>query len=237
MLRPDDGGDEIPILDSVTTARLLASGPPRPAPPRRRHPGAPVRQGPDIDSPTTSGICGFPRRCVLGTGAALRPDARRDAPDRRVDAYVGAGRTLATVGLAGAYDDGPVLLALNLGFRTGSGSDLGTIEVSPALHGALGAAVRLNDTFCDRRRGRWRVVDRQRRGAGDLPAEALLSVRQAAPNLGAISLGVGTGLTQGIGAPDLRLVLGLTWTGEAPEEEPAPAALNQTRTAPSKPSL
>ncbi len=119
-------------------------------------------------------------------------------------------------------DAGPVLLALNLGTQGGPRADLENLT--------------LDDNFLVRAAGIYRIDDAT--GAGletnlELPYSASLATTGATDwqwlatgyrrfDDWQVRLGVGSGLTTGIGAPDFRVMMGAGW--RLPGEPPAPPA-------------
>jgi outer membrane protein OmpA-like peptidoglycan-associated protein len=135
-------------------------------------------------------------------------------------------------GAASSYRFGPVSLAANVGARTGTGRSLGALPVSAALLGSLGVSyVGLSPlaVSLEANLEQWLSAGG---AAGARPSELLLSGSYALPGGSIARLGLGTGLSSGIGSPDVRVVagfagtigLGLRATEPTPLAAAAPAA-------------
>jgi len=148
---------------------------------------------------------------VDGEAAALGFAVDLMLPTGRADAWVGAGKARVDVGALGAWHTERFTGAVNAGVRSGTGSELGTLTVRPALWWALGGAIDATDTLgvAVELDGEYWLGNPAQVGA--IPVEVLVSGRQQVKDVGAMVLGVGTGVTRGLGAPDLRLVAGLVW--------------------------
>lgn len=212
----DETKEEARLLGHVGTLDLVASF---------NLPG--VRLGVDLPLHLTSsgeGVDGF--RLIgdarLSAGGELirrQPDGgfgfgvegRLDLPTGNGEARLGHGRTTAGLGLMGSYEAGPVLIATNLGFGTGTGQAFpDDVSLGPNLDYALGAAVDLTPTVGLSAEVLGETyLSKQSGAAGASPAEILGGVRWRPAGDLVVSLGGGTGLSQGVGSPDYRLLLGI----------------------------
>ncbi len=163
--------------------------------------------------------------CVLkGESAGMGIWGDISLPTGDPTAWVGASMLSARLGLAGQKTVGPLTGLLNAGFQTGTGRSLGDLKIGPGLVFGLGAAVAATDRFdvaAELDGEAWLGDNGGEPGA--TPIEWLVSGSfEAAPGI-ALKLGGGTGLTQGVGAPDSRLVLGVNYTPYRPTSSPAVA--------------
>ncbi len=150
-------------------------------------------------------------------GLAVR--AHATAPTGNTEAWVGNG--IPTV--AGELDlavGRRLVAAANLGLASGNSSRLDQLLLGPQLRWGLGLQAPLTDPIflLLELRGAHLLESLAARGAH--PIEALLGIRSrpVGPWIG--SLGLGTGLSHGVGAPGLRLVTGLAWVPRAPDAPP-----------------
>jgi outer membrane protein OmpA-like peptidoglycan-associated protein len=114
---------------------------------------------------------------------------------------------------------GTVLLAFNIGYRTAKQAELANITWNDQLFARFGAGLPVSDRFgfsLDLA-GHVNLFEINRAG---YPAEVLLGAWGRATKQFAVRGGVGTGLTPGVGAPRLRVVLGIGWVSPAREVEP-----------------
>jgi len=219
VFRSDDEDlDEIGILEAVFTSDLvgfyrLGS--------IRLGVDAPIHwytEGYEIDAPVHFGdirLSGrFDADALLGEFLPLDLAAWVDvtAPTGAGKAYVGDARFDTSLGLAASREIGNLVAAANVGFRTGHGTSVGSLDLAPAFPWRFGAAFLVTD-------GAWvsAEVDGEawlRNGGhrGANPVEVLASGRlRAAVDL-FLTLGAGAGLSQGLGAPDYRVLAGLSWS-------------------------
>jgi outer membrane protein OmpA-like peptidoglycan-associated protein len=112
------------------------------------------------------------------------------------------------------------------GFRSGTGEEFGDLRVSPALTWGLGASRPINDLLSVSAELDGEAWLGNAGQPGAAPVEWLIAARARPVGDLVATVGGGTGVTRGVGAPDLRAFVGLTWT-PAPEE-PAPAEVAAT---------
>ncbi len=147
-------------------------------------------------------------RVSLGLGADLR------MPTGAPSNHVGAGRATGHLQALVGYAVGDALVLLNSGFRTGTASEIGTdLRVGPMATWGVGLALPV---------GEGRAVSLEIDGdlwlsslaePGSRPIEALIAARMRPSSATLFTIGAGTGLSSGVGAPDFRVVGGFTVTG------------------------
>ncbi len=157
-------------------------------------------------------------------GVALRvgPRVRFVAPTSPEGGWTASVRpTLATAAVAD-LSSGPWLGAVNLGFRTGTGQELDGLGIGPALTWAAGGSWRPEDRWLAALEldGSWASGNPDQHG--DAPSEWRAAAGAHMGDVWLIASG-GTGLSQGVGAPDWRVGLGLQWH-QAEEEDVVPHA-------------
>ena len=223
---PSEDRDEVRLLGSVATADLqgawsLSRGLVGVALPVHLYTAGMV------SGPTHLGDARVTGRVVLMERAGLTMGLATDLrlPTGSPASWVGAGKARLGLAVVDTVEAGPVRISANLGARTGTGDLLGDLRVSPALTWGAGAAA-----YRDRLGAAVEITGEAYLRAigepGATPAEILLTGRYRTGNLVA-SLGAGTGMTTGIGAPDSRVVAGLAWAPPRPEpvsvvDAPAP---------------
>ena len=150
-------------------------------------------------------------------GLAIR--GRATAPTGNTEAWVGSGVPT----FAGELDlaAGRRLVGVaNLGVASGNGTRLDDLVLGPSLRWGLGLQAPLTDPIFMvlELRGAHLLSSLSSQGAH--PIEALLGIRSrpVGPWIG--SLGLGTGLTHGLGAPGLRMVAGLSFVPRSPDAPP-----------------
>jgi len=155
-------------------------------------------------------------RLTRPVGLALQVHAT--APTGNPDAWVGSGVPTFAGDIAIATGRRLVGVA-NVGVATGNGTQLDELVLGPRLRWGLGLQAPLSDPIFMvlELRGAHLLTSLSAQGAH--PIEALLGIRSrpVGPWIG--SLGLGTGLSHGLGAPGLRLVTGLSFvprTADAP---------------------
>ncbi len=147
----------------------------------------------------------------LGPGhAVVGLTGRLTLPSGQEEAWLGEASTTAGLTVDGRYDLGPVRVAATAGFHTGTWAQLGDVVLGHRLPYALGVSYAVTDAV--RIGGE---LDGEKilgsSTAGSRPLEVLATASyQVLPEL-TVRGGVGTGLTQGIGAPDWRLVAAVVW--------------------------
>ena len=143
-------------------------------------------------------------------GLALTADGT--FPTANSGAWIGAGTTGLEVGTAISTAVDRLRLGANAGFRTGTGETIGDLKLSPALTWGAAASVLVTDTAWAsvETDGELWLSNRERPGA--FPSELLAALHVQPTGDLIATLGGGTGLSQGVGSPDLRLFGALTWT-------------------------
>ncbi|MCP4807815.1 MAG: OmpA family protein [Proteobacteria bacterium] len=135
---------------------------------------------------------------------------------RQIASVGGWGR----IGLAGDYRVGPALGAVNVGYRFLPDSALhDSLTWGDQVDFGVGLAWALHPQFdlSAELAGTTQVDNALGLGQGT-PIEAIVASRITTPQGITIRLGGGRGLTDGVGAPDLRLLAGISWG--PPEEIP-----------------
>ncbi|MBK7759643.1 MAG: OmpA family protein [Deltaproteobacteria bacterium] len=147
-----------------------------------------------------------------GDGVGLGVQGSLDLPTGAETAWLGEAKALGGGGFIATYARGPLLLAANLGARSGSGQLLPDgLVLGPRLDWAAGASFLLTD----RADGAVELSGERFIGGGTIgasPAEVLVSARVRAVGELRVQVGLGAGVTRGIGAPDVRAVAGLGWS-------------------------
>ena len=229
VYRTDDG-EEIKVLGAATTTELLGAYNLGDLTVGAALPVHLYTDGFASDAPTHLGdlrLTGKGRiaNVALGSALKLQPGVVVDLslPTGTPDAWIGAGSAVATGRAIGALSTDGWMAAVNLGARSGTGNTLGELQVSPAIVWGFGTAV---DVVEGTSLG-LEVDGEGWAGNADLlganPVEWLANVRQT---FGEVHLraGAGTGLSRGVGAPDLRLVAGIMWHPAAKDPAPVVAA-------------
>ena len=150
-------------------------------------------------------------------GLAVR--GRATAPTGNSDAWVGSGVPTFAAELDLAVGK-QLVAAANLGVATGNGTRLDDLVLGPQMRWGLGLQAPLTDPIFMvlELRGAHLLPSLDSRGAH--PIEALLGIRSRPVGPWVGSLGLGTGLSHGVGAPGLRLVTGLAYVPRAPDAPP-----------------
>ena len=159
-------------------------------------------------------------RARAPVGLALA--GRLALPTSTVDAGLGSPNTGWELA---AIVDRPVgdklLLALNVGVRGGPAAELENVNLDDFLVARLAGAYALSDAagFALELAGEKSLAEPFSNAAG-LPLEGMLSGYGRVGSALMLRGGVGTGLTRGVGSPDLRVAIGV---GYEPAPRPAPA--------------
>jgi hypothetical protein len=150
-------------------------------------------------------------------GVALH--ARATAPTGNTEAWVGSGVPTVAADVDLAVGE-RLVWAANLGLATGSDTRLDTLLLGPQARWGLGLQAPLTDPI-------YLVVEAHGAHllgsldqAGAHPIEALLGIRSRPVAHLVGSLAMGAGLSHGVGAPNLRLVTGLSWVPRAADDPP-----------------
>ncbi|MEC8425541.1 MAG: hypothetical protein VX000_17265, partial [Myxococcota bacterium] len=171
------------------------------------------------------GVSDVPGRILgdVGVDGRVRLLDRTDgglglAGQARVELPTGAGRAWLGEPGAGAHLQANAawgrrsVLAANLGARLGARDRLDTLQVGHVMTFGAGAWIPVGD----RADGSLEFSGERYHGsadaAGNTRLEWLADVRLSATDQLTLNLGGGTGLSQGAGAPDYRLLAGATWS-------------------------
>jgi len=235
VFRPADGSEPTDVLGAVGTTSLLGHGTLGALRLGAELPLHVYAQGFQVDGPVHLGDARFSSKLrALDTdsfdlGAAL--DVMLPTGDG--DNYLGAGTVQVDGRLLAQITTGDALIAAAVGARNGTGREFLELTVSPAVVWGIGASYALSEptSIALELDGEGWLGNGGQSGAA--PIEWLASAHQ---RLGSATLilGGGSGLTRGVGAPDLRIVAGLSWQSLAPQAEPAPAAVVEAPPAPGR---
>ena len=216
IYRYDDGRDEVKILGSVATTNVVAWM----NLPRARVgldlPLHMVSSGYNVDGFRLVGDARLQATGELiqrrGDGLGVGASAWLDLPTGNEETWLGEASTTGGGGVLVNYAQGPFLVAANLGASTGTGQQfLDDIEWGAHLDWGAGVSYRLsaNLDLAAELNGAWLFGES---APGAAPMETLVSGRYHLTHLPLVfSLGAGTGLSTGIGAPDYRAVAGVAW--------------------------
>jgi outer membrane protein OmpA-like peptidoglycan-associated protein len=161
----------------------------------------------------------------LGPGhAVVGVTGRLSLPTGQEEAWLGESGLTAGLVADARYDFGPLRFGASAGFQSGTGEQIGDVVWGPRLPFAAGVAYAATDTI-------WisgeldgdLILGSQTAGSRPVEVLAAASYRML-PDMTA-RLGIGTGITRGIGAPDWRIVLGIAWH---PGLTPVPVATSDT---------
>jgi outer membrane protein OmpA-like peptidoglycan-associated protein len=143
----------------------------------------------------------------LGAGVAVRGLI----PTGNEEAWVGQG-TFGVQALALLSYGESWIGTINAGFGTGNGTQLGDLTVGNQMLWGAGISVPVDERarVSAELTGALYLGAESVSGAG--PIEALTAFKFNPSQDFVVSLGAGGGLTPGIGAPDFRVVSGLSWT-------------------------
>ena len=125
---------------------------------------------------------------------------------------VGAGFTQFKGGLSSAFTLSGTTVAVSAGVQTGTGEVVETLNISPALVWGFGVSQKVIDPLwlSAELDGEWMWGNQDEPGATPVEWFAAAHVRPVGDLV--VTAGAGTGLTQGIGAPDWRVAGGVAWT-------------------------
>ncbi len=151
-------------------------------------------------------------------GVALH--VRGTLPTGNEDSWLGSGVPTVAGDVDLAWGDHLVLVA-NLGAGTGNGTILDDLELGPTLRWGLGMNAPLTDPLylLLEVNGAHLLPSLDKQGAH--PIEALLGIRSRSVGHWVGSLGMGAGISHGLGAPGLRLVTSLAWVPRDPDAPPS----------------
>jgi len=205
-------GEEVAILDSVTTSNLTASYSVGVAAIGFDLPMHLSVQGHDIARQIHLGDLRVKSKGRVFGGATwdVGPQVEVLLPTGSSKAYLGAAHTRLGVSLLGSFRGADRFLgAVEVGTRSGTGSEMGTLRVAPAIIWSAGVHYLLAEPLgigLELNGENWL----QNPGlSGAHPAEWLASTRIRNTPSTSLVIGVGSGLTPGVGAPDFRVVGGV----------------------------
>ncbi len=210
------GEDELPLLGHVTTGDLTAYYSLGVARFGFDLPLHTFADGFGVDRPTNFGDLRLSTKASLlsrassPVGVGLYADAT--LPTAGQSSWVGAGVTRVTAGATASTQLAPVLLVANAGFATGSGEQLADLVFAPALAWGLGASAQIIDQLALSAELDGELWLNNAGAPGRAPIEWLAAAHVMPASHLVATLGAGTGLTQGLGTPDLRLVGSVRWS-------------------------
>jgi outer membrane protein OmpA-like peptidoglycan-associated protein len=168
-------------------------------------------------APTGAGSLGDLRAQVKvpllrgATGLALR--LVLSFPTGGSDRFAGGAGMTVTPSVLLARTFGRVTLASQAGFRLRGRNALGAFEVNDELHLTAGARVALSDRWSLLTELQaWLTVDPGPGQDRQMPVEATAAARWNPSNAVSVCLGLGRGLTEGYGTPELRVYGGVRVT-------------------------
>ncbi len=203
--------EEIAVLDSVTTADLTGAWSLGFASLGLDVPLHLSTSGIGIDRPTHLGdvLLVGKGRIAGGDHWDVGPHLGVSLPTGSEQAYVGAARARVSGGALASARSDHLLGAAEIGVISGTNSEIGSLRVTPAVTWGAGGAYRLADPLqatLELTGEHWLANPGF---AGANPVEWLASFRLQSSAAVALTVGGGSGLTSGVGAPDFRVVGGL----------------------------
>ena len=173
-----------------------------------------------------------PRKQGLGLSAGLGVSV----PTGSGLSYLGASTSTVTATLGAATGE-DLVLAANLGATIAPSSVdqlLGELTTGSRLNLALGAAAKITDPVWVAAELTGQRLLRSAGAAGATPLEGIASLRLHPRDHLVATLGMGAGLTRGVGSPDFRVVTGIGWIPQrsqpAAPSTPAVAMMRYTIT-------
>ncbi|MFT7621077.1 MAG: outer membrane protein OmpA-like peptidoglycan-associated protein [Myxococcota bacterium] len=167
-------------------------------------------------------LAAMDRATYDGVGLTFNIGAAIPAGDP--DTMTASQHTAFQFGAAGTYETGRWLMAVNAGLDLRKNQRIApNLLIGDEFRYGIGATVRALEWL---RFGAevFGAVSLETTQEGNNPVELAAGPRfMISPNL-QIDVGVGAGLTDGVGAPDWRVFTGLSWSMGAPVPEPAPIA-------------
>ncbi|MEZ4323327.1 MAG: hypothetical protein R3F61_38035 [Myxococcota bacterium] len=217
VFRPSDA-EPIDLLGAVTTADLTAAYSVGRARIGVDVPVHLVAEGFGIQGPTHMGDVRVSGKGVLvkpdGDGLSVGVFADAVLPTGSPRAWLGSRRTWVRGGVAGQWVASRWRVAADLGARSGTGQELGGLDVGPGLLWALGGGLALTsdvEALLELNGDVWLGNGGE---PGAVPMEWLASGRYRSEGAWSALLGLGTGLGRGVGAPDYRLVATVSWAAQ-----------------------
>ena len=164
-------------------------------------------------------------------GLGVAAHGHLDLPTGNEGSWLGEAGPSAGGALSGSFSTGPMRIAASLGASSGTNQQFGpTLKWGPRVDYGLGAAFRANSLLSLSAELDGEHIWGQT-GAGSSPVEALGAIHLHPFRAVVVHAGAGTGLSQGVGAPDYRLFAGVAWSPQVQSEavveivtvlEPAP---------------
>ncbi len=248
VFRPD-GADEVDVLGTLATTNVTAAYSFGPA---RIGVDLPVHLyavGSGFDHPTHLGDLRLSakgrglQRTIGASTLSLGMVAEAILPTGNPEAWVGSGRAWVRGNVVGDLAWKDWRFAASLGARSGTGQDIGGLDVAPGMLWGAGAAYRVLPSFVAALELDGDVWFGNGGQPGAIPLEWLASAQvhpDGPQGPWTVRAGVGTGLTQGAGSPDVRVVGGVGFTpgrgiramqtadsGARPAEVPVETAISE----------
>ena len=154
-----------------------------------------------------------------GLGVAV--NAGLTLPSGDEQAWLGSQSTTWRAGLGASYGVGPVLALANAGFEKGTDVLLDDLVLGNRLGWGAGAAYSVNDSVGVAAELAGEALLSGSEAPGKNPLEGTLGMRWNPASDLQLRAGLGKGLSQGIGSPDWRAVIGVAFTPR-PETTSAP---------------
>ena len=236
VFRPDNGDEPTDILGAVGTTSLLGHASLGAVRLGAELPLHVYAAGFQVDGPVHLGDARLSSKVRAVDTDSFDVGAALDVmlPTGDADAYLGAGNVVVDGRLLAQISAGDALIAAAVGARNGTGEEFLDLTVSPAVVWGLGASYALSEptsVALELDGEGWFSNGGQ---SGAAPIEWLASVHQGVGNA-TLVLGGGSGLTRGVGAPDLRVVAGLAFDlSTAKMDEPAPEPFEPPPPAPGR---
>ena len=204
-------GDEVAVLGRLTSGNITGS-----------YGRGPASLGVDLPIHLSAVGYGIDRHIHLGdlrlvakgralssAGWSAGPLVEVQLPTGSDAAYVSASRPQLSTSVLASFGPSTRLLAAgSLGLRTGTGTELGSQTVSPAVLWSAATRYELTSSLALSVEMTGESWLQNRGQAGAHPIEWLASGRLKTSTSTFVRAGAGTGLTTGVGAPDFRVVGG-----------------------------
>ena len=175
--------------------------------------------GNDVSAAGLGDIAADAKVTVLDGEAApveVAIDGRLSLPTHTVDLALGDPSVGWELSAIASREIGPVLLAANLGTRGGPVSDLENVRLNDAFLFRVGGGYAVTEDAGVSLEAAGRVFYASGDAAGT-PVEGLLGGYGRVAESVVVRGGAGMGVTEGVGAPDFRLLLGVGWEPRGPK--------------------